>query len=149
MGRSTRGNRWVANLNIPTLSKPKVCEVRESSIRSTRESSSPDHVWRATRTALQFWGRPIGPGGCQFTTVVGVFLAWITLRGESVWPAVIGHAVINTTTPLVILLDVDMPQYLIGPVITGVVGSVPFAVVACWLLLRDGSFAVPMRATQE
>ncbi|WP_330630103.1 CPBP family intramembrane glutamic endopeptidase [Halocatena halophila] len=81
---------------------------------------------------------------CYFTIVVGVFLAWIALRGESVWPAVIGHAVINTTTPLVILLDVDMPQYLIGPMITGVVGSIPFALLACWLLLRDGSFALPM-----
>ncbi len=69
-----------------------------------------------------------------FTVIAGVFLGWVTLRGGSVWPAVIGHAAINANAGIVLLLARNDPSRLLGPAMTGVVGSLPLAVLAVWLL---------------
>ncbi|RRJ32660.1 CPBP family intramembrane glutamic endopeptidase [Halocatena pleomorpha] len=79
-------------------------------------------------------------GMVYFTTVVGVLLAWVALRGESVWPAVIGHAAINANTGLAVLFQQGDPSRLLGPMVIGVVGSLPLAVLALWLLVRSDSF---------
>ena len=69
-----------------------------------------------------------------FTLVAGVFLAWVTLRGGSVWPAVLGHSAINGIAGLGLLFIASDPQTLLGPAPTGVVASIPWTILAVWLL---------------
>ena len=64
----------------------------------------------------------------------GVFLAWITLRGGSVWPAVIGHAAINGIAALSALMVTGTPNPLLGPLPVGIVGAIGYEVLALSLL---------------
>lgn len=65
----------------------------------------------------------------------GTFLAWITLRGGSVWPAVIGHAAINGIAALPVLALHGSPNVLLGPVPTGIIGAIGFEVLALVLFV--------------
>lgn len=76
------------------------------------------------------------------TVVMGVFLAWVGLRGKSVWPAVIGHAAINANAGIAAFFQQSDPSRLVGPTVTGVIGSLPLAVLALWLLVRSDFVAV-------
>ncbi len=60
----------------------------------------------------------------------GTFLGWITLRGGSVWPAVIGHAAINGIAALALLALTGSPNTLLGPAPVGVIGAIGFEVLA-------------------
>jgi uncharacterized protein len=71
-----------------------------------------------------------------FTLVTGVFLGWVTLRGGSVWPAVIGHAAINGISGLALLFTQGEPNPLLGPLPVGLIGSAGWAALALWILLR-------------
>ena len=82
----------------------------------------------------------LGALAMVFVTVVfGTFLGWVTVRGESVWPAVIGHAAINANAGIGLLFVQGNPSSLLGPAPTGVVGLLPLAVLALWLLMRPGA----------
>jgi membrane protease YdiL (CAAX protease family) len=74
-----------------------------------------------------------------FTLVVGTFLGWATLRGGSVWPAVIGHAAVNGIANLGSLFVQGSPNPLLGPLPVGLIGSVGFALVALLILLSPRS----------
>jgi len=76
-----------------------------------------------------------------FTVVVGVFLGWLTLRSGSVWPATVAHAMVNGSAGLGILFVVGSPRLLFGPTAVGLVGMLPWAVVAVWLLARPAWLA--------
>jgi membrane protease YdiL (CAAX protease family) len=89
----------------------------------------PDHPWLGPLVFL--W----------FTFIVGTFLAWISLKSESVWPAVIAHAALNGMAPLALLLVKGQPDTLAGPDAVGVVASVTFAILALILLWRSSVFA--------
>lgn len=65
-----------------------------------------------------------------FTTVLGILLAWVTLKSNSVWPAVIGHAVINGTAGFAVLLAKGSPSTLVGPLPTGILGGIGFLALA-------------------
>jgi len=71
-----------------------------------------------------------------FTFTVGTILGWLTLRGESVWPAVIGHAALNGIAGLPLLFTVGNPHPVLGPTAVGLLGGLSFALVALWLWLR-------------
>ena len=62
-----------------------------------------------------------------------VFLGWVSLRGRSVWPAVIGHSAINGIAGLGLLLVMGQPNPLLGPTPAGIVGSLAFTVVVLWM----------------
>lgn len=70
-----------------------------------------------------------------FTLLVGTFLSWVTLRGGSVWPAVIGHAALNGIAGLGALFVMGEPNPLLGPLPTGIIASVGWAVLALWLFV--------------
>jgi membrane protease YdiL (CAAX protease family) len=72
-----------------------------------------------------------------FTVVVGAFLAWVTVRAGSVWPAVIGHAALNGIGGLGLLLVAGNPTPLLGPAAAGVVATVGWAAVAAVVLWRE------------
>jgi membrane protease YdiL (CAAX protease family) len=61
---------------------------------------------------------------------LGIFLGWLTLRGKSIWPAVICHAAINGIAGVAIIATTDQPNLLLGPLPVGIIGSLGFALVA-------------------
>lgn len=72
-----------------------------------------------------------------FTFLIGTFLGWLTVRGGSVWPAVIGHAALNGIANLPVLFVRGNPNPLLGPLPIGLIGSIGFAIVALWMFLRE------------
>jgi hypothetical protein len=54
---------------------------------------------------------------------------------------VIGHAAINANAGIGLLLVQGNPSSLLGPAPTGVIGLLPLAVLALWLLARPGVLA--------
>ena len=70
------------------------------------------------------------------TVATGTFLAWVTLRSGSVWPAALGHGAINAVGGVGVLFARSSPPLLFGPTVTGLVVVVPWLVVAAWLLSR-------------
>lgn len=105
-------------------------------------------IWGVWHWPLIFMGYEYGfdyPGApwlgplvfLWFTFVVGTFLGWLTLKGKSVWPAVIGHAAVNGIAALPALFIQGEPNPLLGPLPIGLIGSAGFAVVALWLFFRQ------------
>jgi uncharacterized protein len=92
-----------------------------------------------------------------FTFATGTFLSWVTLRGGSVWPAVIGHAAINGIANLPVLFTQGEPNTLLGPLAVGLIGGIGFLVVALVLLFVPGAlstgrtpmFSHPQVSTRE
>ena len=76
-----------------------------------------------------------------FTFTVGIFLAWLTLKSKSVWPAVIAHAALNGMAPIALLLIKGHPNTLLGPAVVGLLASLPCALLALGLLLRSKAFS--------
>jgi membrane protease YdiL (CAAX protease family) len=87
---------------------------------------------------LEYPGAPfLGPlMMVWFTLVLGIFLGWVTMRGGSVWPAVIGHAAINGIGGLGFLFVRGEPNPLLGPAVAGLIGSLGFTLLAGWIFSR-------------
>jgi membrane protease YdiL (CAAX protease family) len=71
-----------------------------------------------------------------FTFVVGTFLGWATLRGGSVWPAVIGHGSLNGVANIWLLFIVGKPNPLLGPLAVGVIGSIGFTLATLLIMWK-------------
>ncbi len=71
-----------------------------------------------------------------FCVALGTFLSWATLRAGSVWPAVIGHGAINGIAAIGALMLAGEPNTLLGPAPTGIIGMLPWLVLAGFLYLR-------------
>ncbi|MGV8026401.1 MAG: type II CAAX prenyl endopeptidase Rce1 family protein [Anaerolineaceae bacterium] len=74
-----------------------------------------------------------------FTMLVGIFLAWVSMKAESIWPAVIGHGALNGIASIGVLFLVKNPPALLGPYPTGIVGVLPFFIAGILILI----FAFP------
>ncbi|WP_436928605.1 CPBP family intramembrane glutamic endopeptidase [Halosimplex halobium] len=70
------------------------------------------------------------------TVGLGVFLGWVTLRSGSVFPAVVGHAMINGGAGLATLFATAVPNPVFGPTPVGLVGVAPWLAVAAVLFVR-------------
>lgn len=75
------------------------------------------------------------------TVGLGVFLGWITLRSGSVFPAVVGHAMINGSAGLATLFATAVPNPVFGPtpvglIGVGLIGVAPWFAVAAVLFVR-------------
>jgi membrane protease YdiL (CAAX protease family) len=70
-----------------------------------------------------------------FTLVLGTFLGWATLRGGSVWPAVIGHAAVNGIAGLGVLFARGEPYLVLGPMPSGLIGSAGWTLAALLIFL--------------
>ena len=75
-----------------------------------------------------------------FTIVTGTFLGWVTIRAGSVWPAVIGHAAINGISGLPALFIQGTPNFLLGPLPVGLIGSVAWSFMALAIFLAPSAF---------
>jgi membrane protease YdiL (CAAX protease family) len=89
-------------------------------------------IWMGYEYGLKYPGFPwLGPLlFIWITFCLGTFLGWLTLRGKSLWPAVIGHAAINGIAAAAVLATTGQPNPLLGPLPVGIIGSLGYALVA-------------------
>ena len=73
---------------------------------------------------------------CLFCIVMGVFLSYVSLKTKSCIPAVLGHGAINSFAAIGIYFTEDGGNPFVGPAPTGVIGMIPFAVVAVLMVLN-------------
>jgi membrane protease YdiL (CAAX protease family) len=92
---------------------------------------------------LGYWGAPVvGPLlFLAFTIYLSAFLAWVTLRSGSVWPAAVGHAAINASALLMLFYSTGEANRLVGPIPVGIVGSLGYAGLALIIFLNPRALA--------
>ena len=91
---------------------------------------------------LDYFGAPfLGPlAMVWFTLALAVIFGWLTIKAQSVWPAVIGHGTLNGIAAIGILLVRGEPSTLLGPAPTGVIGGLAMALFAAALLFVPKGF---------
>ena len=67
---------------------------------------------------------------CVFCIVLGIFLSFVTLKSGSCIPAILAHGAINGIAAMGIYFTYDGGNPFVGPAPTGVVGIIPFVLVA-------------------
>lgn len=94
---------------------------------------------------LDYPGAPfLGPlAMVWFCFVLGVFLGWVTLKGNSVWPAVIGHSAINGIASLGLLFILGTPNPILGPSPAGIIGGIGFTIVALLIFFSPNGLKEP------
>ena len=80
------------------------------------------------------------------TCAMSVLLCWATLRSGSVWPASIGHGMINHITLLVGALNKGPVMPLVGPT-SGLIGSLGYIALALVVLLNRKAFTGEKKPT--
>ena len=73
---------------------------------------------------------------CLFCITLGVFLSYVTLKTGSCIPAILSHGAINGFAPLGIYFTKDGGNPFVGPAPMGIIGMIPFMVVAVLLVIR-------------
>ena len=94
---------------------------------------------------FDYWGAPV-VGPLLFVVIccfLSAFLAWVTLRSGSVWPAAFGHGVINASALLMLYFISGEPDPLIGPLPVGIIGSLGYAVLALLIFFNPRALAQP------
>ena len=71
-----------------------------------------------------------------FCLIFGTFIGWASQKGDSVWPAVIGHGAINGIAGISTLVIRGTPNPLLGPTPVGLIGSIGFTLICVWLFWR-------------
>jgi uncharacterized protein len=74
------------------------------------------------------------------TCSLSVLLCWLTVRSGSIWPASIGHGVINQISVLPKLLMKGPAVLLLGPGSSGLIGGLGYLMLALVLLLSRDAF---------
>jgi membrane protease YdiL (CAAX protease family) len=109
-------------------------------------------IFQGYEYGFDYWGAPVvGPLiYVAFVLYLGVFLAWVTLRSGSVWPAALGHGVINASIlwPMSAFLRGDQ-DWLIGPQPMGIVGGLGYALLALLIFFSAQALAQPTAAPAE
>ena len=73
---------------------------------------------------------------CLFCTVMGVFMAWITLKTRSCIPAIIAHGAVNGFAGIGLYYTPDGGNPFVGPAPTGIIGMMAFLIVAFFLAIQ-------------
>lgn len=97
---------------------------------------------------FDYWGFPWSGLALflLFTIASGTLLGWVTLRGGSVWGAVIGHAGMNGIAALAVVMTQGSPSPLLGPLPVGLVGMLGYILWAAWILVSPGELAPEEKA---
>ena len=87
-----------------------------------------------------YWGYPwLGIlAMIVFCVVLGIIEGYISIKLESIIPAAMIHSTVNAGAALPIILAKSGYNPLLGPAITGVIGGLPFIVLAVILLIKAG-----------
>jgi hypothetical protein len=72
-----------------------------------------------------------------------------TLKGRSVWPAVIGHAAVNGIGSLGTLFVRGHPNPLLGPAPAGVIGGLGLAIIALLIFVSARGLAEPEQISER
>lgn len=72
---------------------------------------------------------------CVFCIVMGIVLSYVSMKTKSCIPAVLGHGAINSNAGIGLYFTTDGGNPFIGPAPTGIIGAIPFIVVAILLLI--------------
>lgn len=108
-------------------------------------------LWHAPLTAI---GHNYGTGYpgfpftgiaamCGFCIVMGIFLSYVAMKTKSCIPAAIGHGAINSIAAIGMYFTTDGGNPFVGPAPTGIVGAIPFIIVAvlmCVFYFRKQNF---------
>ena len=100
-------------------------------------------LWHAPITAIGHnygVGYPLFPftgiaAMCFFCVVMGIFLSYVTMKTKSCVPAILGHGAINSIAGIGMFFTVDGGNPFLGPAPTGIVGAIPFIIVAVIMLI--------------
>ncbi|MCC6146686.1 MAG: CPBP family intramembrane metalloprotease [Anaerolineaceae bacterium] len=84
-----------------------------------------------------------------FCIGLSCFLSWVVLRSRSIWPAVIGHAVLNGLGGIGILFAVEETKPLLGPSPAGIIGSLAFTIFAVWVLFDQRALPSQMNYQEK
>lgn len=71
-----------------------------------------------------------------FTLSIGIYFGWLSIKGKSIWPAVLAHGSLNGLASIGMLFIKGSPQLLIGPSPAGLVGVLPFTLLSLCLMFR-------------
>lgn len=90
-----------------------------------------------------YWGEPVvGPLlFVVFVLFLSAFLAWLTLRSGSVWPAALGHAAINASAVQMFPYLIGDADRLVGPLPVGIIGSLGYAILALLIFFSARALA--------
>jgi len=76
-----------------------------------------------------------------FTCSTSVLLSWVTLRSGSVWPASIGHGMLNAFAAFPMFMSNATANPLLGPGPSSLIGMMGYVILALALLFSAKSFA--------
>ena len=101
-------------------------------------------LWHAPLTiighnyGLGYWGFPFTGIAmmCLFCITLGIFLSFVTLKTGSCIPAILGHGAVNGIAAIGIYFTFDGGNAFIGPAPTGIIGMIPFVLVAIFMVLH-------------
>ncbi|MDO9545411.1 MAG: CPBP family intramembrane metalloprotease, partial [Pelolinea sp.] len=71
-----------------------------------------------------------------FTVSVGIVFGWLSLKGRSVWPAVLAHGALNGLAGIGMLFLKDPSPMLLGPTPAGIIGCIPFTILSILILFK-------------
>jgi membrane protease YdiL (CAAX protease family) len=84
---------------------------------------------------------------CIFSCVTGIIYSYLTLRTGSVFPAAFAHSAVNVMMSQASLFTFDGGDYFIGPSPTGIIGGLPFIIVA--LICLYDVYKNPVQTTKN
>lgn len=73
---------------------------------------------------------------CVFCIVLGVFMSYVTLKTKSCIPAILAHGAVNGIAAIGIYFTFDGGNPFIGPAPTGIIGLIPFIIVAIFMVMH-------------
>lgn len=90
---------------------------------------------------MDYFGAPfLGPlAMVWFTVCLSIIYGWITIKAESVWPAVIAHGAGNGIAALGLLFVQGNPNLILGPTPAGWIGGVGLTITALIILLSPNA----------
>ena len=98
-----------------------------------------------------YFGAPfLGPlAMVWFTLTLSVIMGWLTIKANSVWPAVIAHGALNGIAGLGMLLVKGSPSTLLGPTPVGMIGGLGLTLATALILFQPGALSPQQSKSPE
>lgn len=100
-------------------------------------------IWMGYEYGFEYPGAPfVGPllfVWIAFT--LGAIIGWLALKGRSVWPAVIAHAMFNGFAGGSVYFLRGEPNVLLGPLPVGIIASIPMTLLTLWIIFSPNALS--------